>query len=465
MKMKEVIAVFDIGKTNKKIFLFDSKFSVVYKNLIRFEETLDDDNFPCDDIELIENWLKSQIESIQKEGFFKIKAINFSTHGASLIYLDKNGKRITPLYNYLKPLGDFDFISLYNKYDGVEEFSRKTASPAYGMLNAGLQIYWLKKTKPHYWERVDSILHYPQYLSFLFSNKISADYTSVGAHTATWDFDAMKYHSWLHSENISLTEPSSGNIATIKDINGETIAIGTGLHDSSSSIIPLLQKNTTSREFVLLSTGTWIICMNPFSKETLTQFQLKNDCLCFMTPEKQQIKSSMQFLGKVHEVNALEISTYFGVEKNHYLELTLNKKLCEKIFLKDENVFFENKIPKDHKGDLNQLNNYKTYETAYYQLIFEISKRVHKGVKLILDANNNLKDVFISGGFNKNDIFVEFLSLMMPEQKIQFPNWKNASALGAALQMKDYFKKQLQILKNVKRNFSINKPGAFKSII
>lgn len=435
--MKKVIAVFDIGKTHKKIFLYDNDFSVVYKNVIRFDETIDDDEYPCDDIEFIEHWIKSQIVTIQKENQFKIKAINFSTHGASLVYLDKEGKRITPLYNYLKPL-DIDFTPFYDKYGGVEEFSRKTASPAYGMLNAGLQMYWLKTKKPRHWEKVHTILHYPQYLSYLFSNEIKADCTSIGAHTATWDFDNMTYHNWLEKEHILLPKPSKSDSATIHNINGDNIAIGIGLHDSSSSIIPLLQNTKTDREFVLLSTGTWIICMNPFSKETLTQRQLKNDCLCFMTPEKRQVKSSMQFLGKVHEVNAIALSTYFNVDKKHFLEMELNKNLCLNIFRRAKQVFFPKQIPSNYKGNLDQLDKYHCYEVAYYQLIFEIAYRVCQGIKRVLDTDNQLKEVYVSGGFNKNEIFVEFLSLMMPNQKIKFPEGKNASALGAAMLMKDY---------------------------
>ena len=439
--MKKVIAVFDIGKTNKKIFLFDENFEVVYTNSIRFEEIVDDDNDPCDDIESIEAWIKNEIKTIQDKKQFSIKAINFSTHGATLVYLDKEGNRITPLYNYLKPL-DFDFTPFYNTHGGVEEFSRKTASPAYGMLNSGLQMYWLKNTKPHFWSKVDTILHYPQYLSYLFSKKITADFTSIGAHTAIWDFDTMQYNNWLETEGITLPEPKPGKNAALSTINGEEIAVGKGLHDSSSSIIPLLESNQNSdREFILLSTGTWIICMNPFSKETLTANQLKNDCLCFMTPDKKQIKSSMQFLGRVHEVNAIELSNHFGVDKSHFLELTLNKKLCSDMLSKSKSLFFPNKIAKDFIGDLTQLKNFKSYEDAYYQLVFEITQRVHEGIKRILDSKNNLKDVYISGGFNRNDIFVEFLNQMMPEQNIQFPDGKNASALGAAMLMKDYLNK------------------------
>lgn len=436
--MKKVIAVFDIGKTNKKIFLFDKDFNVVYTNSIRFEECVDDDGFPCDDIEAIEIWIKNEIKTIQDNNEFTIKAINFSTHGATLVYLDVNGKRITPLYNYLKPINT-DFKPFYKANQDVEEFSRKTASPAYGMLNAGLQMYWLKQSKPQFWSQVKTILHYPQYLSYLFSNKVTADFTSVGAHTAIWDFDTMQYHNWLDKENITLPEPKPGKNAALSLVNGQEIAIGKGLHDSSSSIIPLLEDNESSKsEFVLLSTGTWIICMNPFSKETLTTNQLNNDCLCFMTPDKKQIKSSMQFLGRVHEVNAIAISEHFGVDEEHFLNIQLNKQLCLNTFNKKANVFFPKDIPTDFKGNLNQLTKYHNYEVAYYQLIFEISHRVYQGIQHILDKNNSLKEVYISGGFNRNEIFIEFLSLMMPNQKIKFPKGKNASALGAAILMKNY---------------------------
>lgn len=434
----KVIAVFDIGKTNKKMFLFDKDFNVVHTDSIRFEEVVDDDNYPCDDIESIEKWIKKEIEMVQQEQRFTIKAINFSTHGATLVYLNKEGDRITPLYNYLKPLNT-DFNAFYEKHNGVEEFSRQTASPAYGMLNSGLQMYWLKNEKPHFWKQVEHILHYPQYLSYLFSNKITADFTSVGAHTATWNFDTMEYHDWLATENISLPEPKPGKQACLSIVNGQEIAIGKGLHDSSSSIIPLLESNENSgNEFVLLSTGTWIICMNPYSKEALTQKQLKNDCLCFMTPDKQQIKSSMQFLGRVHEVNAIALSNHFGVIKNHFLELTLNKELCTNILSKNEALFFPGEIGEDFKSELKDLDFFADYEHAYYQLIYEITERVHEGIIRILDTDHNLKEVYISGGFNRNDIFVEYLHQMMPNQKILFPKGENASALGAAILMKNY---------------------------
>lgn len=435
--MMKVIAIIDIGKTNKKILLFDESFEVVYQNSTRFDEVSDEDNYPCDDIESIENWIQNEIKRIQEEGKYVIKAINFSTHGASLIYLDEHGERITPLYNYLKPLDLEAYNELYDVYGGKEEFSRKTASPAYGMLNTGLQILKLQKEKPAFWNKVATILHYPQYLSYLFTKKITADFTSVGAHTATWDFDKMEYHQWVTDYKLNLPTPQNGKEAVKVNLNGQEVAVGTGLHDSSSSIIPLLEKEKNN-DFILLSTGTWIIAMNPFSKETLTKHQLQNNCLCFMTPQKQQIKSSMQFLGKIHEVYITALSNHFKVDVNKHLHLHLNKKLCQELIYENSRVFLSEGIDEDFNAHPNLLANYASYETAYYQLIFEISKKVIHGIKLISDENSAIKDVYISGGFNKNLIFITFLKLLKSDIIIKISDCKNESALGAALMMKSY---------------------------
>ncbi len=69
--------------------------------------------------------------------------------------------------------------------------------------------------------------------------------------------DFSEEAQWLAQEHISLPIPTERKEASISKVNGEKIAIGSGLHDSSSSIIPLLENNSESNgEFVLLSTGT-----------------------------------------------------------------------------------------------------------------------------------------------------------------------------------------------------------------
>ena len=84
------------------------------------------------------------------------------------------------------------------------------------------------------------------------------------------------------------------------------------------------------------------------------------------------------------------------------------------------------------------IQGFENYESAYYQLVFEISQKVNNAINLILDENNSLKDIYISGGFNRNKIFVQFLKLLRPDLSFKIPNVTNESALGAALLMQDH---------------------------
>ena len=190
--MKEkVIAIFDIGKTNKKIVLFNFNLELVSETEKKFPETRDDDGFECDNIELIEEWIKETLNGLVKSEKYDVTAINFATYGATLVYLNSEGKRITPVYNYLKPVSEKIPERLYRRYGGQDEFCRKTASPALGMLNSGIQCLWLKSVKPEVFAEVSHILHFPQYLSNLITGKIFSEHTSIGCHTALWDFDNM----------------------------------------------------------------------------------------------------------------------------------------------------------------------------------------------------------------------------------------------------------------------------------
>ena len=97
------ILIFDIGKTNKKLFLFDQELNIVLQENQTFNEIEDDDGFPCDDLQAILKWIRQKTEIILDDPGVDLKAINFSTYGASLVHLDQDGNIVGPFYNYLKP--------------------------------------------------------------------------------------------------------------------------------------------------------------------------------------------------------------------------------------------------------------------------------------------------------------------------------------------------------------------------
>ena len=97
------IAIYDVGKTNKKLILFDEQYNIVYEENIQLPETKDEDGFSCEDVVALTAWVKNSFAQIQNDPRFEIKAVNFSGYGASFVLLDEDKNVIHPLYNYLKP--------------------------------------------------------------------------------------------------------------------------------------------------------------------------------------------------------------------------------------------------------------------------------------------------------------------------------------------------------------------------
>jgi sugar (pentulose or hexulose) kinase len=432
--MKEiVIAIFDIGKTNKKLILFNDGLKVVSETEQKFPEIKDDDGFECDDIELIERWIKESIIRLVHSDKYDLKAINFTTYGATLVYLDANGKRLTPVYNYLKPIDEKIPENLYKRHGGRDEFCRRTASPALGMLNSGIQPLWLKSVKPEVFVNIKYILHFPQYLSYTVTGKIFSEHTSIGCHTALWDFDNMSYHPWIEVQGLNLPQPVP--IETLNEvvIDGKKLQIGIGIHDSSSSLAPYF--SCSKGKFLLLSTGTWCINMNPFNTEKLTAEQLDKDCLCYLSIARQPVKSSRLFLGHLHETAVKQLTIHFNKSENYYKKVKADRQLSTflKTKFKEKKIFFKTGPDSRELKDYIDLYEFGTLEEAYHQLMNELCDLTVEAINLVLPANDETANIYITGGFSKNELFLNQITEAYPSKLVYTSEIANASALGAAL--------------------------------
>lgn len=431
--MKEkVIAIFDIGKTNKKLLLFNYDLKMISETEEKFAETTDEDGFPCDDIDQIEKWIMASAAQLAGSDKYDLSAINFATYGATLAYLDERGKRLTPIYNYLKPIDERIPERIYRVSGGQDEFCRRTASPALGMLNSGMQTLWLKYTKPDLFSRVRHILHFPQYLSHLITGKVYSEHTSIGCHTALWDFDNMTYHRWTSEEGLSLPEPS--DISTLNDvqIGGKTIKVGIGIHDSSASLAPYFAAG--QGKFLLVSTGTWCINMNPFNPEILTTEQLDRDCLCYMSIARQPVKSSRLFLGHLHDLAVDRLGLHFKTPDDHYKTVKPDSKLikyCREKF-EDSRFFFDSHpYSRELKENLDFFE-FRSFAESYHQLMIELSDLAAEAVDLVIPEDDDIGNIYITGGFSANPLFTKLISEAYPEKNVYTSDINNATALGAA---------------------------------
>lgn len=427
-----VILIFDIGKTNKKAVLFDENLRILESETVQFPEIPDDDGFPSEDIINLEKWIDKILLQVLNSVVYNLLGVNFTTYGATLVFLNDRNERIAPVYNYLKAMPDNVPEGLYEQYGGINEFSRKTASPSLGMLNSGLQILWLKKFKKKIYNEIKTILHFPQYLSFRYTGKIVSEFTSIGCHTCMWDFDLMQYHRWLDDEGIKLPDPISNSLLFEGKFKGNSFNTGIGIHDSSASLVPYLQ--SSSDEFILLSTGTWCINMNPFNHSPLTAEQLDNDCLSYLSINQKPVKSSRVFAGYIHDKHVERFSEFFNTSKDYYKTVKTDYKLL---------AGHLNINPSDtlsmSEAELNELfdpKKFKSFEEAYHILMIELTKIIIRSIYLIIPEKNSISSLYISGGFAKNELFTGLLATYLKDRNIYISEIDNATSLGAALVIK-----------------------------
>ena len=434
-KLKKVTAVFDIGKTNKKFFLFDENFKEVHKEYIHFDEIKDEDGFPTENLPALQKWLKEVFNSILEAKEFNIKAINFSTYGASFVHLDENGKPLTPLYNYIKPLDQNVVNDFFKKYGPREEFLKKTGCVDLSMLNSGIQLYWLKHTKPEVFKKIKYSLHLPQYLSYVFTGIPLSEYTSIGCHTALWDFEKKDYHDWVYTENLNKIFPPivSTETSINMNYNGKRIKIGVGIHDSSAALLPYIR--SIKKKFVLVSTGTWSIVFNPFAENPIASETDGQDTINYMRINGKPVKATRMFLGNEYKIQVAKLDKHFGVNDDYHRSVKFDYDTYFEIIKDFEYMFKWESISDPNMPDETRVP-YQKYEHAYHQLMTELVLIQIKSIKKAL-GNNPIARIYIDGGFSNNDIYIKLLSHYFRDKKLSTTDASLGSALGAAISISD----------------------------
>jgi sugar (pentulose or hexulose) kinase len=430
MVKQNVIAIFDIGKTNKKLLLFDEQYKLVYEESQQLVEIKDEDDFPCEDVIALTHFIKGSFDRLLKDKRFEIKAVNFTAYGASFVYLDEQLNVLLHLYNYLKPYPAQLTKKFYTTYGSEKYFTKTTASPVLGNLNSGMQLYRIKYEKPEHFATIKYAMHLPQYISFILTGKLYSDITSVGCHTNLWNFKNNTYHLWVAEEGIEEKLPPIADSNSTTLIN-ETIPAGIALHDSSAALIPYLI--SFNEPFILISTGTWCITLNPFNDTPLTNNELQQDCLCYLSFKGMPVKASRLFAGYEHEQQVTKLSEHFGKPLNYYKTVLYDEDILHNM-LKGQN--FSNQKDKNGIGQSNfssrQLNVFNSYEEAYHQLIKDIIEQQLNSTNFVLQGTT-CKRIFVDGGFSNNIIYMSLLAKSFPEIEVYAATVPQASALGAAL--------------------------------
>ncbi|HEV8083497.1 MAG TPA: hypothetical protein VGP55_09865, partial [Chitinophagaceae bacterium] len=185
--------------------------------------------------------------------------------------------------------------------------------------------------------------------------------------------------------------------------------------------------------FLLISTGTWSISLNPFSDEMLTKDDLENDCLNYMRTDGKVVRASRLLLGHEYNLQVEKLVAFFNKEKGYDKTAKFDEEIFEKL-LKAQVVYFhfENTHRMRLQPDKTNFENFENFEEAYHQLMYELVElQVQSANRAI--GNTDIRKIYIDGGFADNEVYIKILTHSFPQYIIYSTQSPLGSALGAAM--------------------------------
>jgi sugar (pentulose or hexulose) kinase len=210
---------------------------------------------------------------------------------------------------------------------------------------------------------------------------------------------------------------------------GNSYKVGVGLHDSSAALVPYLVN--FSEPFILISTGTWCITLNPFNHQPLTTDELKNDCLCYLQYEGKPVKASRVFSGFEHEQQVKRIADHFKADIIKYRSIEFNGEIIRRLRATqagDNDSVAAKESPFASRG----LQGFKDDIEAYHQLIIDLVDLQLSSTNLVLKGTK-VRRIFVDGGFSKNKVYMNLLAMAFPNMEVFAASMAQSTALGAAI--------------------------------
>ncbi len=443
--MQDVMLIFDLGKSNKKMLVYDENLQLLQQSQTMIPEKEEASGYLVDDVPAIWQWMAQEVETLHRSRQFRLRAMNITTFGATIAHLNEGGALAVPVISYAHDPGeqvDRAFREWMENLPGG--FARHATPPLPQFLNVGKQLFYLRRRQPEIANRIHTSLFLPQYFVYKLSGQKLTEPTSYGCHTGLWDFQQMRPSAaalsgldWREKmPPLALPAetafPLAGELAT--QLNPDApIWVGSGLHDSSSALVPYLL--ALKEGFALISTGTWIIILNPDARFRLTEEDLQRDRLYYLTPDARPVRAARLFAGREHERQLQRIEKHFGKKpdtQHQDIERFLPEFFAETRprGLEPEVLPGSGPFPNRPAGEWD-LSAFAHAEEAYARLCLDLAVLTDYCFSEV--ASEKTQRVVIDGGFAKNPWFVKVLAMLMQPRQVFTAEVPQATSLGAAM--------------------------------
>ena len=426
--------VFDVGKENAKILLFNKKLKIIKILKIKYPLLELRKNFYFKDINFLIFWFKKKLHSINKD--YKIDSIITATHGAAFGLVGENNKSLFGIMDY-----ENDYSSINNQFNDVLPKYKYTFSPnSEKGLSIGKQLLYLKLKEKKIFNKVENILTLPQYISWVFSKKLSSEISYLGNHTHLWNFRTNKFSSLIKKLKIENKFPKIkkagsllGHYILDERLIKQKIKIYNGLHDSDAAYSLFLKSSI--KRFSLVSSGTHFVIMN---SHTSTKSLVEN----------YDMYAGLDIFGK-----KVPTIRFMGGREFEFLNKELKLTKSRKYF--DESFFDKQDFLYPSYGVGGPFNNLKGNLES-----FKLKRNAEKYMAAVsyiafmtnycLNLLKSKEDVIITGPLINNKDVLKILNSLTNKKKIYLYPSQEATSIGCNMIKNKNYNLKLKIFKNKK---------------
>jgi sugar (pentulose or hexulose) kinase len=419
--MNGCVAVFDLGKTNMKVVVFDAAGQAAAERGRANGSVSPDARWPYLRLYTEGAWA-FLIGALKELGAqFPIEAISISAHGAAGVLIGDETAALPPM-DY-----EFDGFAVVDAdYDAARPGFPETFSPRLPRgLNLGRQIFYLERHFPAEFASARAFLAYPQYFGWRLSGVLASEATSLGAHTDLFRPAEGRLSSMVDKLGWRRLFPTMRNawdtLGKLKaDVAAATglrpdVRVVCGAHDSNASLVPHLMSRRDA--FTVISTGTWVIIMAVGGKGRLDP---KADMLANVDVRGKPVPTA-RFMGG-REFAALAGETPADAEEADVAAAVASGALALPAFSDQGGPFagrigrIEGEAPVTPRARAALATLYAALMTAH-----------------LLQRLEAPGDLIVEGGFTRSPAFAAVLARLMPGRRVVVAPVSAGAAAGAAL--------------------------------
>ncbi|MEZ2128745.1 MULTISPECIES: FGGY-family carbohydrate kinase [unclassified Sinorhizobium] len=412
--LSPAIAVFDLGKTNSKLFVFSANGEIVGESRTKPVWRQSGDLRVLDDDHLFQ-WMRHSLS--EAVATHRVDRVIFSGHGCTFALTDGD-RLVHPILDYEQEPP----VDVARRIDVLIPDFAETFCPHLPLgFNYGRHILWLNDRDPSLLDRADSILAYPQFWSWKFSGKKVSEVSYLGCHSHLWAPLADDFSSLVTRQGWRGKMPDFARAgdelgayeATSPDGAPVMVTVHNGVHDSNASLY--YYRSLGFDDFTLVSTGTWVIIFN--SACPLQALDRERDMLANVSVAHQPTATIRFMGGREYDVASggwnRPISPEAVASVIRKRTFALPSFAAGGPFPNSRGRFAGPDVEGEERAAAALL---------YVALMTDLS------LDLIQSANS----IVIDGGLVKTGIFAGLLAALRPGQKVLASANAEGSAFGAA---------------------------------